>query len=121
LDNRIAISGEIPVFPLIKLDKGQLSAWQRGCGEILGKTPELKAISTALQSVQNAARKLEINVGIFANPLFRFAVKESLNEICNQLNDVVTGYSVPADRYPAYLAALQRKKSRDRSSKSSWY
>lgn len=84
-------------------------AWKKSCEAILGNAPELLVISSALQAVQNAARKLEGDIAIFANPAFRSVVKQSLDEIRNQLDGVFTTYVVPADRYPAYLATLQRE------------
>lgn len=87
--------------------KSQYAAWDTGVEKTLGRTPEFEAVAAALQSIQNAARKLETNTGIFANTAFRNVIKQSLDEICTQLDGVVSAYSVPADRYPIYLAALQ--------------
>jgi len=87
--------------------KGQL--WIAECDAILGKSDAFLPITTLLQSIQVATRELESNAGIFANPLFHFVVKQSLNAIAVQLNGVVSEYSVSSELYPEYLAAMQQK------------
>ncbi len=83
--------------------------WDEKCREVLEPLQSLRSVTGALESIQGAVRQFQSNIGMFANPLFRFVVERSLDSISRQLNGVVTAYSVPANLYPEYLSDMQSK------------